>query len=141
MGGEKWADCPLVKQRTALGQKTERKAHHHGNRTNPAQLCRFHFQNLAKPALHGFGRGHIGQPFQNQHQANEGNQQFHGPSNTRKHLLPQPHKAVDKDRRKKVPCDILQATPNSSILPASIGDDPLFRAFRPCWRQANNRLS
>ena len=140
-GGEKRAMAPLMQQRTALGKKTECKAHCHGDHTDPTQCRRFHFQNLTQPALHGFGRGHIGQPFQDQHQANEGEQQFHGRSITRKQRLLQPHKAVDKARLKKVPCAHSASDPNSSILPASIGDDPLFRASRPCRRQANNRLS
>jgi hypothetical protein len=45
----------LIKKFAFLAKITKEKTKDHGDQTDPAQLVRLHFQNLLKPALHGFG--------------------------------------------------------------------------------------
>ena len=67
----------LIKKMAFLNEIHEQEADGHGRQTNTAQQFRFHVQNLPEPALHGFGRGRIGQPFKDEHKADERDEKFH----------------------------------------------------------------
>ncbi len=54
-----------------LRQETEEKANAHGDDSHEPQLLWTHLYKLPEPALHGLGRGYIGQSFQDQDQADE----------------------------------------------------------------------
>ncbi len=62
----------LIKQTAFLGEITEEKTGGHGEQANTTQVNRRHFKDLPEPALHGFGKCHIGQTLKNKDQAYQG---------------------------------------------------------------------
>jgi hypothetical protein len=73
-----------AKKKRALGKKAQEEARCHSHQTNASQPAGLHRRNVSQPVLHGLGGGTIRKPFKDEHKANECDEQFHNPSNTRK---------------------------------------------------------